>query len=252
MAEKLGEKMMARLGVWVGNLLFPRGANCLCCHDPRLAALEDCLCDRCREELKNLRVPPEACDRCLSPVKKGKKCSRCASALMKEIDRVFAPYQYKNAVRTLIHAFKFNACNEALPILADAMEMALAERDFDCLVPVPLHPKRLRQRGVNQALLMAEALARRTGIPVCELLRRVHYHRPQSLLSEKERMKNVEDAFLAEETAKGLKILLIDDVRTTGSTAHACAKALKKAGAYSVSLCTAAVVYKYPRKKSRP
>ena len=48
MAEKLGEKMMARLGVWVGNLLFPRGANCLCCHDPRLAALEDCLCDRCR------------------------------------------------------------------------------------------------------------------------------------------------------------------------------------------------------------
>jgi len=251
MAEKKERKITKKLRKLGVDLLFPRAANCLCCHDPRRASLEDCLCDRCRDELEHLRVPPQACNRCLSPVRKGKKCARCASAVMQEIDRVFAPYQYKNAVRALIHAFKFNACNEALPILADAMDTALSERDFDCMVPVPLHEKRLRQRGVNQALLMAEALSKRTGIPVCELLKRVHYHGPQSLLSENARIKNVEDAFKAEEAAKGLKILLIDDVRTTGSTAHACAKALKKAGAYSVSLCTAAVVYKHPNKKSR-
>ena len=242
-------KMMKEIAEWGIRLLFPRAANCLCCRDPRHASLEDCLCDQCREELKALRVPPEACQRCLSPVSSGKRCFRCASKAMEHIESVFSPYMYSGAVRSLIHAFKFDSCNEALPLLADAMETALSKRDFDCMVPVPLHIKRLRKRGVNQALLLARALTERTGIPTFELMSRVRYVSPQSLLGEKERMKNVEGAFRAEEAVKGMRVLLVDDVRTTGSTAQACAQALMDAGAASVSLLTAAVVYKRQKRK---
>lgn len=244
-------KVMSKIREFALNMLFPRAANCLCCRDPRHASLADCLCEKCREELKQLWVPPEACNRCLSPVKAGKPCQRCASEAMQEIDRVFAPYMYKNAVRSLIHAFKFDACNEALPLLGEAMAKALSERNFDCIVPVPLHTKRLRKRGVNQSLLLAKSLGERTGIPVFDAMSRIRHVTPQSLLNEKDRMENVKDAFKANETVAGKRVLLVDDVRTTGSTANACAKALKEAGACSVSLCTVAVVYKSARKKSR-
>ena len=226
------------------GLLYPRGANCLCCGDPRRASEEDCLCDVCRRALAEKKVPPGACPRCLSPLKKNKPCSFCSSPLMKPIERVYAPYRYAGEVRRLIHAFKFEACGEALPLLSSAMAEALPDRGFDCLVPVPLHPKRLRRRGYNQAALLCEALSEHTGIPTEACLERTRYGRPQSLTAAKGRGKNVERAFRALPRAQGKRILLIDDVRTTGSTAHACADALLKAGAESVSLCVCAVVYR--------
>lgn len=233
-------------------LLYPRAANCLCCQDPRRAETEDCLCARCRAALKERRVPPEACDRCLSPVKRGRPCAFCKSRLMQPIDRVFAPYRYGAEVRQLIHAFKFEACDEALPLLAGAMLEALTERDFDCIVPVPLHEKRLRQRGFNQSLLLAGEIGKGTGIPVMELIRRRAYHRPQSQTRLEKRQQNVEKAFEADRQAAGKSILLVDDVRTSGSTAWACASALRAAGAERVSLCVSAVVYRSSKKSSAP
>ena len=154
-------------------------------------------------------------------------------------------------MRALIHAYKFDACDEALPLLAGAMADALKDRRFDCLVPVPLHPRRLRQRGVNQALLLAEALSRRVHIPVMELLRRDVYRAPQSRTPIGERRRNIQGAFSAAQPAQGMRVLLIDDVRTTGSTAAECAQALRKAGAVSVSLCVAAVVYGVKRENDQ-
>ena len=234
---------------WIIALLYPRAANCLCCKDPRRAAFEDCLCDDCREGLKERKVPPEACNRCLSPVKKGKPCAFCKSQMMQPIKKVYAPYRYGDEVRQLIHAFKFDACDEALPLLADAMTDALTERDFDCIVPVPLHEKRLKQRGFNQSLLLAQAIGDRIQVPVMELLERTEFHKPQSRTAMEKRQKNVEKVFSACEDAKDKRILLLDDVRTSGSTAWACANALKKAGAESVSLCVAAVVYRGKNRK---
>ena len=230
------------------SLLFPRGANCLGCGDPRRASPRDCLCPACRKALDDLRVPAQACGRCLSPVSGGKPCSFCRSPLMKGIDAVYAPYRYAGVVRALIHAFKFNACDEALPLLGDAMADALVRRDFDCIVPVPLHPRRLRQRGVNQALLLARAITEHTGIPTREALVRVRYRRPQSRTPLAERRRQVAGAFSCLQGAQGMRVLLVDDVRTSGSTANTCAKALLEGGAQSVSLCVAAVVY---RKKGR-
>ena len=224
--------------------LFPRGACCLCCGDPRRASEEDCLCDACREKLKEWRVPAGACNRCLSPVMPGKPCAFCASAMMKPIEAVFSPYRFGGETRALIHALKFNACEEAAPLLAQAMADALSRRDFDWIVPVPLHPVRLRQRGFNQTLLLGRELSDRTGIPVQELLRRDRYHAPQSRLPMKRRAANVRGAFSCIGDASGKRILLLDDVRTTGSTASACAQTLMNAGAESVCLCVSAVVYR--------
>lgn len=225
-------------------LLFPHAARCLCCGDPRRADVSDCLCDVCREKLKSMRVPPEACERCLSPVKRGKPCAFCRSPVMRPIRRVYAPYRYGAEPRTLIHQLKFNACQEAAPLLGKAMADALVDRDFDCVTPVPLHCVRLRQRGYNQSLLLCRELSARTDIPTLELLRRDRYHRPQSLTPQVLRQRNVANAFSCVKDAEGLRVLLVDDVRTSGSTAFSCAKTLMDAGAESVSLCVAAVVYK--------
>lgn len=225
-------------------LLFPRGACCLCCGDPRRASEADCLCDACREKLKTWRLPAQACGRCLSPVERGKPCAFCNSPLMKPIEAVFSPYRFGGEPRQLILALKFNACGEAAPLLAQAMADALTRREFDCVTPVPLHARRLRQRGFNQALLLSGELGKRTGLPVEELLARVRYKRPQSRTPMKRRASNVSGAFSCVGDAKGKRVLLVDDVRTSGSTAHACAKALLNAGAESVCLCTAAVVYR--------
>lgn len=226
------------------EFLYPRGGLCLCCGDPRRASPEDCLCDACREKLKEWRVPAAACQRCLSPLQEGRPCAFCASPMMKPIEAAFTPYRFGGETRQLIHQLKFNACGEATPLLSQAMADALPRRDFDCIVPVPLHRARLRQRGFNQALLLAQALSARTGIPVRELLRRDRYHTPQSRTSMKRRAENVRGAFSCPGDAAGRRVLLLDDVRTTGSTACACAQALLDAGAESVSLCVCAVVYR--------
>ena len=250
----MGRRQIKMLGILkerFAELLFPRAACCLCCGDPRRANTQDCLCEACRVKLKSLRVPPEACERCLSPVKRGKPCAFCRSPMMKSIHKVYAPYRYKDETRMLIHQMKFNACGETVPLLGKAMADSMTDWDFDCVTPVPLHPQRLRQRGYNQSLLLCRELSQRTGIPVQELLRRDRYRRPQSLTPQALRQKNVANAFSCIKNAEGLRVLLVDDMRTTGSTAGACAKTLLDAGAESVSLCVAAVVYRSGGKKKR-
>ena len=167
--------------------------------------------------------------------------------MMKPIEAVFSPYRFGGETRALIHALKFDACEEAAPLLAQAMADALPRRDFDCIVPVPLHPTRLRQRGFNQTLILGRGLSARTGIPVQELLRRDRYYAPQSRLPMKRRAANVRGAFSCVGDPSSKRILLLDDVRTTGSTACACAQTLLNAGAESVCLCVSAVVYRKKR-----
>ena len=229
---------------WIIDLMYPRAACCLICGDPRRAGVEDCLCPRCRERLKTFRVPPQACNRCLSPVKRGTPCAFCRSPFMKPIEAVFAPYRFGGEVRQLIHALKFRACGEALPLLAHAMAETLPRRDFDCLVPVPLHPRRERKRGFNQALLLCGELSAHLGIPTEAALRRDRFQKPQSRMPMRKRANNVSQAFSCVGDVRGKRVLLVDDVRTSGSTARACAHVLRKAGAESVCLCVSAVVYR--------
>ena len=118
------------------------------------------------------------------------------------------------------------------------------DEPFDAVAAVPLHWRRRFTRGFNQAELLAAQVARRRGIPALRALRRLRFTRAQTGLTNAGRRKNVAGAFRARGRAplEGLRILLVDDVMTTGATGSACATALKRAGAKSVTLLTVARV----------
>lgn len=112
---------------------------------------------------------------------------------------------------------------------------------FDVIIPVPLHIKRLRERGFNQSLLLARAVGRKNNIPVNPFgLKRIRWTEPQVNLSGKERKINVKGAFEFHGDVKGKTVLLIDDVYTTGATVAECSKVLKKGGAKGVCVLTLA------------
>ena len=115
--------------------------------------------------------------------------------------------------------------------------------DADLILPVPLHPKRLRWRGFNQALLLARQLSRAYGIATDPLvLRRIKETPPQTQLNEEERRRNVRDAFALApgRSLEGKKILLVDDVYTSGATVNECSRTLKKSGVERVFVVTLA------------
>ena len=118
----------------------------------------------------------------------------------------------------------------------------LRNRRFDAIIPVPLHPTRQRERGFNQASLLAELLSAELSIQFKPALERIRYTTTQTALDRAERMENLHNAFRLRKNAevRGLCVLLIDDVLTTGSTLSECARVLKRAGAISVHAATAA------------
>jgi ComF family protein len=119
----------------------------------------------------------------------------------------------------------------------------LAQWSFDVIVPVPLHPKRLRWRGFNQSLLLARQISRAYGTPTDPfMLRRVKETPPQTQLTEDERRKNMRNAFAldAEKSLKDKTVLLVDDVYTSGATVNECSLTLKRGGAREVYVLTLA------------
>ncbi len=225
------------------DLFWPRRLNCLCCHDPRRADPGTGLCPACARELHNARVPGGVCPVCLSFVPRRKKCPFCREGVLKSFSRCFAPFDFEPVTRALVHGLKFRGGTDGLPLMASAMADSLTDGDYDLLVPVPLHPKRERLRGFNQAALLAEGVSSLTGIPSDPAaMTRTRNTRRQSGLRRARRRANVEGAFLASEAVRGKKVLLVDDVRTTGHTAAACGEALLAAGAVKLGLLTFCVV----------
>jgi ComF family protein len=164
---------------------------------------------------------------------------RCDGCLLNppEIDGIRAPFLMQGALRELIHRFKYRNLRSAAPELGRLLAEYLAGHPIPgkVTVPVPLHPRRHRMRGYNQAALLARELSKRTGLAVAPgLLARRHDAPPQVQSDSRERRAdNVRDSFECIEDAGGLEVLLIDDVSTTGSTLAECASVLKKAGAGS-------------------
>ena len=152
-------------------------------------------------------------------------------------------FWYQDQARRLVHQLKFNGDLQATRPLGDQMTLVLAEAawisQIDCLVPVPVHPLRLRQRGYNQAQVLAQQVGGHTGLPLClDVLFRPREQGSQISRSRQERLLAMKDAFSAK-SAEGKHILLVDDVLTTGATAAACARALQAAGAAEVRILTA-------------
>jgi ComF family protein len=145
-------------------------------------------------------------------------------------------------LRNLIHLLKYGKVRTLARPLSGLLAQALPRDEvFDATVPVPLFWLRRIKRGFNQSELLARGLAHRTGIPVLNALGRVRPTPTQAGLSNSARRLNVSKAFRSRDV-RGKRILLIDDVMTTGATAAACASALKQAGARRVALLTVARV----------
>jgi len=206
--------------------------------------------------LSSLFEPPcAACRAVLSHPLDGAVCDACWASVRVApalhgyfssdhlVDHAAAIGEYDGCLRDIIHALKYEGRRSIAPPLGALMRSAGAEllRDADVVVPVPLHPRRERSRGFNQA----EDLARTLGVPVRPLLRRVRYTTSQIELPKDERQRNVRDAFTLADKPKGLSphvVVLVDDVATTGATLEACAAVLKAAGAKEVRALTAARV----------
>ncbi len=158
-------------------------------------------------------------------------------------DEAFCYGAYEGTLRKLIHLFKYSGMRGLEKPLGALLAAALpGDRQFDAVVPVPLHWRRRWQRGFNQSELLGKIIARRRGIPLIRALRRCSATRAQAGLSNAQRRENVAGAFRARRRLAGLRILLVDDVMTTGATVGACAQALKKSGAKSVSVLSLARV----------
>lgn len=211
------------------DLLFPEHNACHLCD--RFSDPAGILCSRCAENLKAMQYQE---GRIASP------------ELHAPLKACLSAYPHRNEARELVHLLKYRSDCAAADLLGQGMAAALAASvspaEFDAIVPVPLHLSRLETRGYNQALLLAQAVCNHTGIRLMEdALIRVLPTDTQLHRSQAQRMQAMRHAFAANNpgAVRGLRLLLADDVLTTGATAVSCANALLAAGASSVSLLTA-------------
>ena len=209
------------------DLIFP--LHCLGCR--REGSV---ICGDCTSGLKRLEQP--FCPTCAQPRTSG-RCRWCRGK-PPAFDSLRAPFLFEGVVREGIHRLKYRGLRAAGEPLGQLLTEYFQGTPIpaDMVVPVPLHPGRLRRRGYNQSSLLARRLAGNLGLEFREdLVARVRDSVPQvETRSAEERRSNVAGAFAARAVPAGVKVLLIDDVATTGSTLSECAAALKSAGAESV------------------
>ena len=199
----------------------------------------DSFCSECWRKLHFLG--PGGCSRCGLPLK-GTDIDTCAVCLARppRLDRIRAAVAYDDISRSIALRLKYGRKVALARTMSRYMHPLVGELPADAvLVPVPLHRGRLWNRGFNQSAIVARELSRRTGLPVeVDALRRVRATPPLKGLNMRQRRRTVAGAFRASPEAelRGRTVVLIDDVLTTGSTANACARVLKRAGAKRVDL----------------
>lgn len=227
------------------DVVFPR--SCVHCGGLVEAGPFRHLCPACAKLL--FIVAPPHCPTCGHPyfgeTEINRLCLHC-EALEPEFGQGKTAVLLKGAGRSLVHALKYHGALQVLPDLAAIMAAVPDYVEYlrgAVLVPVPLHPRKLRERRYNQSLLLAQAAAQAAGEParVEQLLRRVLDTETQTHYDRAARQKNLKNAFALAPGAAinpGQRYLLVDDVFTTGSTLNACATVLRRAGALSLDVVT--------------
>jgi competence protein ComFC len=172
------------------------------------------------------------------PLDESGRCALCRMGL-RGFDAVYSYGSYEGTLRQLVHLFKYGGVRPLARPFGRFMIQALPrEAGFDVIVPMPLHWFKQWQRGFNQADLLAREIGRKWGVPVRHVIRRRRATSPQAGLTNAKRRANVRGAFRVArgKPLQGMRVLLVDDVVTTGATASACARVLKRAGAAHVAL----------------
>jgi len=220
------QKMIGILLRWLDELLFPDQVLCLCCDRALGEEDEDGICPACVNVLRRLNLEQEERNR-----------TACRKPPV-GIDYVYAAYPYEGPARQLVHRLKYECIRAAHVPLARPM-VFLPSGEEEIIVPVPTDPVRLRRRGYNQAELLARYVGRELGMEVIPALCRREKRRPQTGLTARERKENLLGCMKAEAVVSGKRVLLVDDVYTTGSTAREAARALLQAGASGVGMFAA-------------
>ena len=210
-------------------------SSCIVCRGSTTTAI----CSDCRRSLPWLR---SACIRCAAPLPGRPTASECGACQTHPptFDLALAAFAYTAPVDHLIHGLKYAHRLANAPILADLLGERIAAIDattIDCLIPMPLHPARLRQRGFNQALEIARPIARALGIRLdYQIATRTRDTPAQVGHDLRDRRRNVRNAFAVGGDLTGAHVAILDDVLTSGATAGSLATALRKAGAKQVSV----------------
>ena len=235
---------LRRAGEALVSLLYP--PHCANCGADTEGGVH--LCAACAGQAKKIAAP--FCQRCSEPfdgaITGEFTCANCADRTL-HFDCAVSRYLSRGVVREFVHRFKYDRHFYLRHPLADWLAAALDDeriraQPIGALVPVPLHSARFREREFNQADVLAELLAQRTGTPLLRALKRIRYTTTQTRLDRHERMENLRNAFRVRQTSavQNRHLVLVDDVFTTGSTVDECARVLRAAGAASVRVVTVA------------
>lgn len=236
-------------GAWgaVKDLCFP--PTCLSCATPLPPHQDIFFCEACAEQIDLIRSP--LCSQCGKAFPASARNNHLCSTCFKKkwhFTTARAVVHYKKPVSQAILSFKYGGNTSGLASFGKLKDKHLQLDDIfspDIIVPVPLHIKRLRERGFNQALLLARAFFPQQEDRIeATLLERTKKTEPQTNMSGAERRKNLKNAFRVKnnDVVSGKKLLLVDDVFTTGTTVNECARTLSRAGAKEVQVLTLARV----------
>lgn len=228
---------------WCGlfNVVFPD--ECRVCGESLREVSRIPVCGRCLKEPAPL-IAEFYCTDCRTPflnpfpLDESGRCALCRLGLS-GFDAVYSYGSYEGSLRRLIHLFKYEGVRPLAGPFGEFLARCLPrEQRFDVIVPMPLHWRRRWERGFNQAGLLAREIAKRWNVPARNAARRTRATAPQAGLTNAKRRANVSGAFSVKSGVRldGMRVLLVDDVLTTGASASACARALKRAGAGHVAL----------------
>lgn len=231
----------------ISAVFFP--PSCGFCDEP-IHHRTSLICDACRDSLG--AVPSPFCDTCGRPftaaaLEGSHVCGGCLSSPPPYRKARFG-VAHAGTVRRALIAFKYSGQIHRRPALGsvfiETFDRFFAAGDFDVIVPMPIHPRQLIQRGFNQVILLGATLSRHTRIPMCRtVLRKIKDTPPQVGLPRSQRLKNVKGSFgtTGNERIRDKRVLLIDDVSTTGSTISEASKTLMRSGAHSVEVMVLAL-----------
>ncbi len=196
------------------------------------------LCTDCIEDFPKLG---HCCPHCATPLSTNHACGHCLSHPPEQTNTV-SIFSYHNPIDRLITDFKYNDKLYLTDIFANAILEKVKHRVLpDLLIPIPLHHRRLKQRGYNQSLELAKSLSKKLDIPIGNnILLRSRDTAPQASLPYEQRKRNMRRAFKLQQTSLPQHVAIIDDVLTTGHTANAAAKILRQEGVSTIELWTIA------------
>ncbi len=211
----------------IAQQLLP--SSCILCAQSQASSLG--LCNACYADLPWLTQ--DVCPQCALPSLRNQLCGHCLHASPK-FDATHAVFSYDYPLQSMMQRYKYGEMLMLGHTFAEILAQQVRTRP-DVIIPMPLHPQRLQQRGFNQSLEIAKIVSRRLHIAVdSQTCVRTKFTVPQVSLPPKQRVRNVKNAFSCQSSLTGLNIALLDDVMTTGASLNALAASVKKAGANQV------------------